>query len=157
MRMEAFYMHSIFMNVTSFISFLRIHSSVLPLQVGSIGFWVHVLLQVVTEVHQDLVISPSASTGCRKQKKQRSSINSINSYLVSYIFLLQLRENVELFRDYDKGMNRTDNKKKEEKKADYAASAIMFYKLKCYCNHATLLCNRVKWITYCSTVRNYKL
>lgn len=61
-------MYSIFMNEATFISSPRFHGSLLPLQVGSIGFWVNVFLQVVAEVHQHLVVNQAASTKERIQK-----------------------------------------------------------------------------------------
>lgn len=48
-------MYSIFLYEVPSISLPCFHRSLLPLQVGSIGFWVYAFLQVVTEVHQHLI------------------------------------------------------------------------------------------------------
>lgn len=127
----SFFMHRVFMIETSFVDFLHFHRCLLPLQVGSIGFWVHVFLQVVTDVHQNLVINPSPSTECRGQ----------NNYLVQSLELTPFFFHTysyynkgSMFRQYDKGVR--------EKMLIKPCQRYCFTKTLLYSHFC--LCNRVK-------------
>lgn len=75
---------SVFLIEVSFVSSICFYRSLLPLQVGGVGLWVHVFLQVVTEVHQHLVIHPSAAQETKGKNVQSIQLTLILSHTYYY-------------------------------------------------------------------------